>query len=243
MSQAMPHILLVDDDRRIRHSLQRFLADNGFRITCVDDGRNVLQTFAVGRYDLVLLDIMLPGIDGLTLCRKLRQERSVPIILITALVADTERIVGLEIGADDYVCKPFNPRELLARMRAVLRRTAEQPAAAREAKACFTFEGWRLDVPSRTLFNPTGDLVALTSGETELLIALVTHPQIVLTRDQLLDLAHGRASVIYDRSIDVQISRLRRKIEANPQLPALIKTVRSGGYIFTPQVHAVDAIS
>jgi two-component system, OmpR family, response regulator len=234
-----PHILIADDDRQIRTSLARFLEGNGFRVSAVTDGVAMFRAMESSRFDLVVLDIMMPGEDGLSLCRRLRAAGKVPVVLLTALSTQTDRIVGLELGADDYICKPFDPRELLARIRAVLRRTGDTPAPEEPARpASYEFEGWRLDVLRRTLRNPEGTLVELTAGEFDLLLTFVEHPQHVLTRDQLLDMTRGREANVFDRSIDVQVSRLRRKIEADPQAPVLIKTVRSGGYVFCAGVAA-----
>lgn len=237
-----PHVLIVDDDSRIRASLTRFLTDNGLRISQASDGDSMRKTLDKAKIDLVLLDIMLPGEDGLSLCRKLRGERNTPVVLLTAVSGDTDKIIGLELGADDYICKPFNPRELLARVRAVLRRTGD--ASERDAHSGsgrFEFEGWCLDAKKRVLTSPLGALVDLTTGEFDMLQVFVEHPQEVLTRDQLLDFTRGRSSVVFDRSMDVQVSRLRRKIETDPQNPALIKTVRSGGYLFSAAVTEREA--
>lgn len=218
--------------------LARFLTDHGMRVSQASDGREMFAICENARIDVIVLDIMMPGEDGLSLCRRMRAQSPVPIILLTAMTGDTDRIIGLEIGADDYVVKPFNPRELLARIRAVTRRlsatslNAERPAMA----TVYAFGGWQLNASRRTLTSPAGVLTDLTSGEFDLLLAFLEHPQRVLTRDQLLDLAHGRMSQSYDRSIDVQISRLRRKIEADPQDPAFIKTIRNEGYFFTAMV-------
>ena len=231
------HVLVVDDDQRIRTMLARFLVDHGLRVSQARNGVEMFQICADARIDVIVLDIMMPGEDGLSLCRRMRAESAVPIILLTAMNADTDRIIGLEIGADDYVVKPFNPRELLARIRAVTRRMmAGSIAPQHRGSSAYNFEGWVLDANRRTLVSPDGALTDLTSGEVDLLLVFLEHPQLVLNRDQLLDLAHGRSSQAYDRSIDVQISRLRRKIEANPQTPVLIKTVRNEGYFFTATV-------
>lgn len=228
---ATPHILLVDDDRQIRTSLGRFFAANRLRVTQAKDAAAMSAALEKGRFDLIVLDVMMPGEDGLSACRRLRRASKIPILLLTAMSDETDRIVGLELGADDYVCKPFNPRELLARIRAILRRAGSEPEE-RPSASSLNFEGWRLDRVRRTLRDPEGSLVELTAGEYDLLVAFAEHPQHVLTRDQLLDLTRGRVSGPFDRSIDVQVSRLRRKIEADPQQPELIKTVRAGGYIF-----------
>jgi two-component system OmpR family response regulator len=242
MSQPLlPHVLVVDDDRQIRASLARFLGDNGLRVTQAAGGREMEAALQAGRFDVIVLDVMMPGMDGLTLCRRLREKAATPVIMLTAAATETDRVVGLEIGADDYVTKPFSPRELLARIRVQLRRAQAVPGTGRQVpNACFRFEGWTLDPARRTLVSPDGALVEVTSGEFDLLLAFVTHPRMVLTRDQLLDLAHGRAANVFDRSIDVQVSRLRRKIEVNPSDPLLIRTVRAGGYMFTPPVDTVD---
>lgn len=190
-----------------------------------------------GRFDLVVLDLMLPGEDGLSLCRRLRGDSELPIIMLTALGEETDRIVGLEVGADDYLAKPFNPRELLARIKAVLRRTGRAPRPSEAtAAAVLRFEGWSLDVARRELRAPDGELVDLTAGEFDLLVCLAEHPQRVLNRDQLLDLTRGRDAAPFDRSIDIQISRLRRKLEDDPKQPRIVKTVRGGGYVFTARV-------
>ncbi|WP_341704335.1 response regulator [Ferrovibrio sp.] len=235
---ASIHVLIVDDDHRIRAMLARFLTDHGLRVSQAGDGREMFARCADARIDVIVLDIMMPGEDGLSLCRRMRAQSPVPIILLTAMSNDTDRIIGLEIGADDYVVKPFNPRELLARIRAVTRRldAASINSAERPVAAIYEFAGWRLNASRRTLTSPAGALTDLTSGEFDLLLAFLEHPQRSLTRDQLLDLAHGRMSQSYDRSIDVQISRLRRKIEADPQDPVFIKTIRNEGYFFTAPV-------
>ncbi|MEQ9639035.1 MAG: response regulator [Alphaproteobacteria bacterium] len=232
-----PHILIVDDDREIRDLLSRFLRGHGYRVDVAGDGKQMQRVLADGRFDLVVLDVMLPGEDGLGLCRKLRAESRLPVIMLTALAEETDRIVGLELGADDYLTKPFNPRELLARIRAVLRRVAETPTAALpDDTSALGFNGWRLDLARRALTDPEGGLVALTAGEYGLLLALVERPNRVLSREQLLDLTRGRDAAPFDRAVDVQLSRLRRKIEADPKNPALIKTVRGGGYLFAAKV-------
>jgi len=238
--QENPHILVVDDDRQIRTMLARYLSDNGLRVTAAEDGRQMTEFIGKFQFDVVVLDVMMPGDDGFTLCQRLRARSTVPIILLTARGDETDRVIGLELGADDYVAKPFNPRELLARIRAALRRAAMVASTPREIVADrYRFAGWVLDTSRRTLVSPGGALVELTTGEFDLLAALVQHPQQVLSRDQLLDYVHGRSSLNIDRSIDVQVSRLRRKVEADPQVPELIKTVRNGGYFFSATVDAV----
>jgi two-component system OmpR family response regulator len=232
-----PHILVVDDDSKIRNGLAKFLAGQGLRVTAAADGREMEEKLKAARIDVIVLDIMLPGEDGLSIMRKLRVTSSIPVILLTAVAAETDRIIGLELGAEDYVCKPFSLRELLARIRVVLRRgLAPEDGGERKAVTLFRFEGWEFDARARLLTSPRRGHVELTTGEFELLQAFVEHPNQVLSRDQLLDLARGRAIMSIDRAIDVQVMRLRRKLETDPQNPSLIKTVRNGGYIFTPVV-------
>ena len=238
--QGSAHLLVVDDDREIRDLLGRFLRRRGFRVTAARDGREMRQALDGWNIDLIILDLMLPGEDGLSLCRQLRANSAIPIIMLTARGEETERIVGLEMGADDYMPKPFNPHELLARIKAVLRRAGntsdqERPAGGTIAR----FDGWELDIAQRRLVSPHGITVELSAGEYSLLVAFVEHPQRVLNRDQLLDLSRGRESIPFDRSIDVQVGRLRRKIEPSPKEPETIKTVRGQGYVFTPAVEFV----
>ena len=236
--ETSPHVLVVDDDREIRELLARFLGKHGLRVSVAADGRAMTAALNDWRIDLVVLDIMLPGDDGLTLCRNLRAaDSALPIIMLTAMGEETDRIVGLEMGADDYLAKPFNPRELLARIKAVLRRAeGRSETDVADRGPALVFAGWCLDLDKRELQSPDGVMVPLSGGEFELLAAFATHPGRVLSRDQLLDLARGREAQPFDRSIDVQVSRLRRKIEADPRQPALIKTVRGGGYMFTPAI-------
>ncbi len=231
------HLLVVDDDREILDLLTRFLGKHGYQVTTARDGREMRRALEDWRIDLIILDLMLPGEDGLTLCRKLRAESGIPIIMLTAMGEETDRIVGIEMGADDYLPKPFNPRELLARVKAVLRRARGMPVDASPGeKTGLEFAGWKLDLARRRLESPDGVVVSLSAGEYDLLVAFAEHPQRVLSRDQLLDLSRGRMAAPFDRSVDVQVGRLRRKIEANPKEPELIKTVRGGGYVFTPVV-------
>ncbi|MFN4089258.1 MAG: response regulator [Alphaproteobacteria bacterium] len=235
--ETLPQILVVDDDREIRDLIARFLARHGFRVETAADGRAMWSVLRDRRIDLIVLDLMMPGDDGLTLCRELRAKTDVPVIMLTAMGEDIDRIIGLEVGADDYVAKPFNPRELLARIRAVMRRAGgtARPADG-ETPAVYVFSGWKLDTGGRILVDPDGMQVELTSGEFDLLLAFAERPQRVLSREQLLDLTRGRDASPFDRSVDVQVSRLRRKIEPDPARPELIKTVRSGGYMFTATV-------
>lgn len=238
-TEPSDHILIVDDDREIRDLLSRFLVKHGYRVSTAPDGRDMRRIMADARIDLIVLDVMMPGETGLTLCGQVRATSKVPIIMLTAVAEDTDRIIGLELGADDYLAKPFNPRELLARIRAVLRRSDQREPVApveNDGGAVLTFSGWRLDLGTRQLTNPVGEPVELSTGEYDLLVAFAERPQRVLSRDRLLDLAKGRAAVAFDRSIDVQVGRLRRKIEIDASAPQLITTVRGGGYMFTPQV-------
>ena len=234
-----PHILIVDDDAEIRDLLSRFLSKHDFRVTTAKDGREMRQALQDWSFDLVVLDLMMPGEDGLTLCRQVRSESSIPIIMLTAMGEEVDRIIGLEVGADDYMAKPFNPRELAARIKAVLRRSSGAAAVetAEERPGKVAFADFVLDSATRTLHRDGSD-IALTAGEYDLLVAFVDHPRRVLNRDQLLDMARGRAAIPFDRSIDVQVGRLRRKIETDPKNPNLIKTVRGGGYMFTAEVQA-----
>jgi two-component system, OmpR family, response regulator len=238
MVDPQPHILVVDDDREIRDLLSKFLERQGMRVTAARDAKEARRLWPLGRYHLVVLDLMLPGESGLDLARWLRAEAAVPIVMLTAMAEETDRIVGLELGADDYLGKPFNPRELLARIRAVLRRASgEAGAASKEPPAkSIRFAGWVLEPARRRLLSPDGVEVALTGGEYELLQVLVERPNRVLTRDMLMDLLRGRQAGPFDRAIDVAVSRLRRKLEDDGRNPSLIKTVRGGGYVLAANV-------
>ena len=235
MAQS-PHILLVEDDREIRTLVSRFLSANEFRVSTAGDGREMDRALKDSRLDLVVLDIMLPGEDGLSICRRLRASSNLPVIMLTAKGEEIDRIIGLEMGADDYLAKPFNPRELLARIRAVLRRGATGATEATPSGAVLTFEGWRLDPGIRQLRNPDGARVALTGAEFDLLLVLCERPRRVLSRDQLIDLTKGRGAAPFERSVDVLVSRLRQKLEREPKEPTLIQTIRSGGYMFSSDV-------
>jgi two-component system, OmpR family, response regulator len=234
---STPHLLIVDDDKETCTLLSRFLTRYAYRVSIAQDGKTMMQVLETARINLIVLDLMLPGDDGLTLCRQLRAKSTVPIIMLTAMGEETDRIIGLEIGADDYLAKAANPRELLARIRAVLRRAGAPEAELVTAKSrVLEFGGWCLDLAQRQLFSPARAFVPLRASEFDLLLALVERPQRVLNRDQLLDLTRGREANGLDRSVDVLISRLRRKIEVDPKEPAFIKTVRSGGYVFSATV-------
>jgi two-component system, OmpR family, response regulator len=233
----LPHILVVEDDREISGLVARYLRSNECRVTLTGDGREIDRLMDDNRIDLIVLDLMLPGEDGISLCRRLRANSQVPIIMLTGKTDEFDRILGLEMGADDYLSKPFNPRELLARIRAVLRRatvTTLSPSAG--AARVFTFLGWRIDRVLRELRDPDGARITLTDAEFCLLQAFCERPGRILSRDQLLEVTQGRSAGLFERSIDVLVSRLRRKIEGDPHQPCLIKTVRSGGYMFTPTV-------
>lgn len=232
-----PHILVVDDHREIRDLVARALAKEGFRVSTAADGKAMRKLLADARIDLILLDLMLPGEDGLTLCRAVRAQSDVPIIMVTAKGEEVDRVIGLELGADDYLPKPFGSRELIARIRAVLRRSRAEPKSPPSAEAkCYRFDRWTLNGAARELLREDGVVVPLSTGEYDLLLAMVERPQRVLSREQLLDLARGRAAAAFDRSIDTQVSRLRKKIEIDPAAPKLIKTVWGGGYIFAAPV-------
>jgi two-component system OmpR family response regulator len=235
--QGSPHILIVDDHREIRDLVSRALTKENFRVSTAADGRAMRKALSDGRIDLILLDLMLPGEDGLALCRSLRAESAIPIIMLTAKGEEVDRVIGLEMGADDYLPKPFGSRELVARIKAVLRRTPAGAAADPAGRAKrYRFDRWALDTGARELLRDDGVTVPLSTGEYDLLLALVERPQRVLSRDQLLDLARGRSANAIDRSIDTQVSRLRRKLERDPGDPKIIKTVWGGGYVLTPDV-------
>ncbi|AWN14815.1 response regulator [Salinisphaera sp. LB1] len=237
MAEPSPHILVVDDHRDIRDSLSRYLAGHGFRVSAAPDAAAARRQIRDAALDLVILDIMMPGEDGLSLCRWLRETKAIPVILLTAVAEETDRVIGLEMGADDYVTKPFSPRELLARVRAVLRRAASLPTQRDVVDdQIVRFDRWVFHVARQELEDETGLSVALSTGEFRLLLAFVRHPNRVLSREQLLDLTQGREAEVFDRSVDNQVSRLRRKVERDSTRPQLIKTVWGGGYRFTAMV-------
>jgi len=244
------HILVVDDDPIICELLEKYLSAEGFFVSTAQSGEAMRRVMTNGTVDLAILDLMMPGEDGLTLTRYLQHEHAdVSIVILTAKSETVDRIIGLEMGADDYIVKPFDLRELLARIKSVLRR--RQRVTNREvdnipltrlrnaSQVCFA--GWRLDLSLYQLISPQNDKVPLTSGEFELLMAFIRHPHRVLSRDELLTIIHNREAGPFDRSIDVQVGRLRRKIEIDPSQPELVKTVRGAGYLFTPTVHTVNA--
>jgi two-component system OmpR family response regulator len=233
----MPHLLLVDDERSIREPLAVYLTKQGFRVTQAGDAEAARTRLTAYAIDLVILDIMMPGEDGLSLCRHIAATSDVPVILLTARAEETDRIVGLEMGADDYVVKPFSPRELATRVKVVLRRATSGGSRQHAPESSsYGFAGWVLKSGERALIDREGVSVPLSTGEYNLLLALVTRPRQVLTRDQLLDLTQGREAAAFDRAIDNHISRLRRKIEADAKTPELIKTVWGGGYTLAAEV-------
>ncbi len=236
------HILVVDDDREIRRLLGDYLARNGYRVSTAADGNEMRHLLGHSKPDLVVLDVMLPGTDGLELCRELRsQNAATPVIMLTARDEEMDRVIGLEMGADDYLAKPFNPRELLARIKSVLRRTRALPPNLRQSQGAvrYRFAGWTLDTASHQLTAPDGVLVALSGAEYRLLLTFVEHAGAVLTRDQLLDLTRGREASPFDRSIDVQVSRLRQKLRDDARQPRIICTLRSEGYILASEVETI----
>ncbi|AMQ41278.1 MULTISPECIES: response regulator [Aeromonas] len=240
MNQGNTHILVVDDHSEIRDLLKRFLEQHGLRVSCARDGKEMKRLLEEREFDLLVLDLMMPGEDGLTLCRELRVKSNLPIIMLTAMGEETDRIIGLEMGADDYLAKPFNPRELLARIKAVMRRTqADNQPAAEALTRDLRFDRWLLDVNRRELVDEDGVGLSLSTAEFDLLKVFLERPQRVLSRDQLLDLARGREAVAFDRAIDTLVSRLRRKLERDPKNPELIKTIWGGGYMFSADVTQV----
>ncbi len=237
MNQGSPHILVVDDHSEIRDLLKRFLEQHGMRVSCARDGKEMKRLLDEREFDLLVLDLMMPGEDGLTLCRELRVKSRLPIIMLTAMGEETDRIIGLEMGADDYLSKPFNPRELLARIKAVMRRTqAESLPVPETLTRDLRFDRWLLDIHRRELVDEEGVGMSLSTAEFDLLKVFLERPQRVLSRDQLLDLARGREAVAFDRAIDTLVSRLRRKLERDPKNPELIKTIWGGGYLFAADV-------
>jgi two-component system, OmpR family, response regulator len=230
-------ILIVDDDGQIRQLLAGFLREHGFEVALARDGIEMREAIRQSQPELIVLDLMLPGTGGLDLCRELRRGSTTPVIMLTARGDDTDRIVGLEVGADDYLAKPFNPRELLARIRAVLRRSGGESAAPESKRHGYVFDGWRVDLLRRELINPAGVLVDLSGAEFDMLLAFLDSPNRILSRERLLETARNRSSDVFDRSVDVLVSRLRRKLESGVADEApLIKTVRGAGYLFLPKV-------
>ena len=241
------HVLVVDDELRIRTMLRRYFVEEGFKVSDAGDGADMRAVLEREAIDLVLLDLMMPGEDGLSLTRYIRQRSEIPIIMLTGKGDLIDRVAGLETGADDYITKPFELREILARIRTVMRRAGLRTAPATSVSGSasgenvsevLVFEGWRLDLLRRELRRLNGELVPLTAGEFELLCVFVRHPNRVLNRDQVIDLVKGREWAAYDRGVDTQVMRLRKKVETDPSNPSLIKTVRGAGYVFAAVVTA-----
>jgi two-component system OmpR family response regulator len=233
------HVTIVEDDPDVRALLTRSLGSDGYQVTALESGAGIEDVIASNQIDLVILDIGLPDVDGLTITQKIRRTSDVAIIIVSGRGDLADRVVGLEIGADDYITKPFEPREILARVRSVLRRGGRQGAVAvtpAEAHQLYAFGNWKLDATAQALHDDSGRPVSLTSGEFKLLEAMVTRANRVLTRDQLMDICYGNNSPAFDRSIDVCVARLRRKLQDDPRNPAVIRTVRNGGYIFSAKV-------
>jgi two-component system OmpR family response regulator len=236
--ETQAHLLVVDDDREIRALVGEYLKKNGYRVSLAADGRDMRTVLDGHRIDLVVLDLMLPGEDGLSLCRSIRARSSLPVLMLTARSDPFDRVLGLEMGADDYLAKPFEPRELLARIRSVLRRTQALPSNFAAPARRYRFAGWTLDAGAHQLLSPQAVVVTLSGAEYRLLLVFLEHPNRVLTRDQLMDLIQGRDAEPFDRSIDLRVSRLRQKLGDDARAPALIKTLRNEGYILAATVDA-----
>jgi DNA-binding response OmpR family regulator len=241
METSASHVLVVDDDAALRALVTEYLSQNEIRVTAVATGREMMEALGSEAIDLVVLDLKLNGEDGLHLAQKLRESSKIPIIIVSGRLDEADRVMGLELGADDYVTKPFSPRELLARIRAVMRRYQDhQPPPGRdETLRAYRFAGWELNMRLHRMTSPTGEHMSLTKGEFSLLAAFLSSPERVLTRDQLLEQSRLHSTEVYDRSIDVQILRLRRKLEADPANPQLIRTERGAGYVFCAPVTKV----
>lgn len=232
-------ILVVDDDPDVRDIVERCLKDAGYQVFSSPDGSDVFDTVSQQDIDLAIIDLVLPDTDGLMLTRKLKEHSDIGVVILSGRGETTEKIIGLEVGADDYIAKPFEPRELLARVRSVLRRLGQEKTESPVDTMAFTFDDWRLDITARTLTSPKGETIELSSGEFNLLKAFVEHPNRVLSRDQLLDFTHANDTPAFDRSVDVRVGRVRKKIEVDPQNPQFIKTIRNGGYMFAAKVAKV----
>lgn len=231
-----PHILIIDDERDIRRPLAKYLGENGYRVSHAENGREMDRIMSRANIDLIVLDVMMPGEDGFSICRRLQASTRIPIILLTALKDDTDRIVGLELGADDYVSKPFNPRELKARIKTVLRRSQMLPPRSERRNGIVKFDRWQFDLSQKQILGPHDLVVPLSSGEHVLLQALIEYAGTTLSRDQLLDLTRGVSAPVFDRRIDNQISRLRRKLEDDTKNPKIIQTKWGGGYVFAAEL-------
>lgn len=238
LPETKVRVLIVDDDREIRSLLSEFLERNGLEAAQAADGEGMRNILDAQNIDLIVLDLNLPGEDGLSLCRKLRSGSSLPIIMLTAKTSPTDRVIGLETGADDYLCKPFEPLELLSRIRSVLRRTKASDRENKDVSEPISmhFSGWKLDLTARHLVSRTGVIVSLSGAEFRLLKIFLDHPNRILSRDQLMDLIHGRDTTPFDRSIDLQVSRLRQRMETDAKFPSIIKTVRNAGYVLATTV-------
>jgi two-component system OmpR family response regulator len=232
MTGDRAHVLVVDDDDDIRASLARYLQTHGLKVSVARNAAELDRVMCTAHVDLLVLDIMLPGEDGLSICKRVQEAKQIPTVFLTALGEDIDRIVGLELGADDYVVKPFNPRELLARIKSVLRRSQMLPRRQRRANGLVRFDRWRFDLSRKEIIGPDGLAVRLSSGEHLLLVTLIEHAGVALSRDQLLDLTKGRDSQLFDRSIDNVVSRLRKKLESDPKQPQIIQTQWGAGYVF-----------
>ncbi|MBB4171053.1 response regulator [Rhizobium sp. BK538] len=243
--EHIDHILIVDDDREIRELVSSYLQKNGLRVTAVADGRHMRSFLEANSVDLIILDVMMPGDDGLVLSRELRagRHKAIPIVMLTARTDEMDRIIGLEMGADDYLAKPFSARELLARIKAVLRRTRMLPPNLQvsEAGQLLRFGKWKLDTTARHLVDSDGTVIALSGAEYRLLRVFIDHPQRVLNRDQLLNLTQGRDAELFDRSIDLLVSRVRQRLGDDAREPTYIKTVRSEGYVFSMPIEITEA--
>lgn len=240
MTDQSAHIVVVDDDDDIRSSLAKYLRKHGFRVSVAANGEELNQVLSTANADLLVLDIMLPGDDGLTICRRVLETRQLPIIFLTALAEDIDRILGLELGADDYVTKPFNPRELLARIKSVMRRSQMLPNKPRIAKGVVKFDRWVFDISRKEIMGSDNVAIRLSSGEHLVLVSLIEHAGSTLTRDQLLNLTKGREAQLFDRSIDNVISRLRRKLEIDPKKPLIIQTQWGNGYAFVADLESAS---
>lgn len=241
MQEQLTHILVVDDDKDIRLPLTKYLEKTGFKVSTAKNGEEMDRKLALSVIDLVVLDILMPGEDGFSICRRLQESTRIPIILLTALTEETDRIVGLELGADDYVNKPFNPRELLARIKSVLRRSKMLPPRQRKSRGIVEFDRWHFDFSHKEVVGKNGVVVRLSSGEHILLVTFIEHAGVTISRDQLLDITRGREAQLFDRSIDNQISRLRRKLEGDVKNPRIIVTDWGGGYRFSAPLNWVES--
>lgn len=237
--ESAAKILIVDDDPDVRDIVERCLVDAGYQVFALEDGSKVFDTISENAIDLAIVDLVLPDTDGLMLTRKIKEHSGIGVVILSGRGETTEKIIGLEVGADDYLSKPFEPRELLARIRSVLRRIGQDLPENAVETTIFSFDDWRLDVTARTLTSPKGEPVELSSGEFNLLKAFVEHPNRVLSRDQLLDYTHANDTPAFDRSVDVRVGRVRKKIEVDPQNPQFIKTIRNGGYMLAAKVARV----